>query len=118
MVTLADLVARFELHAVCIHCQRMERIDLPELMLRFPATQTVEEVRERVRCRSCRRRTRDIRIVYVGTNGVARGFHYRDHQRRKGANDGGAPHSGGAPASQTPSSSVPSSVSPNPDTPT
>ncbi len=113
MVTLADLVARFELHAVCIHCQRMERIDLPELMLRFPAIQTVEEVRERVRCRGCRRRTRDIRIVYVGTNGNARGFHYRDHQNRKGA-----PRGDGAPASQSPSSSVPSSVSPNPDTPT
>jgi hypothetical protein len=106
MVTLTDLVARFELHAVCIHCQRMEQIDLPELIRRSPATHTVEEVRQRVRCRRCRKRTRDIRIVYVGTNGNARGFHYRDHNYR----DHKAP--------QSPSSSVPSSVSPNPDTPT
>ena len=113
MVTLADLVARFELHAVCIHCQRMERIDLTELMDRFPETRTVEEVRDRVRCRGCRRRTRDIRIVYVGTNGNARGFHYRAHQYHRGA-----PDHEGAPATQSPSSSVPSSVSPNPDTPT
>ena len=107
MVTLADLVARFELHAVCIHCRRMERIDLTELMHRFPETRTVEEVRDRVRCRGCRRRTRDIRIVYVGTNGNARGFHYRAHQSHKGA-----------AAAQSPSSSLPSSVSPKPDTPT
>ena len=103
----------------------MERIDLTELMHRFPETHTVEEVRDRVRCRSCRRRTRDIRIVYVGTDGNARGFHYRAHQYHRGAlddrgvpNHRGAPDHEGAPASQSPSSSVPSSVSPKPDTPT
>ncbi len=90
----------------------MERIDLTELMHRSPEIHTVEEVRDRVRCRGCRRRTRDIRIVYVGTDGNARGFHYRAHQYDKGA------EFEDAPPSQSPSSSVPSSVSPNPDTPT
>ena len=79
----------------------MERIDLPELILRLPQVSTVEEVRNRVRCSRCRKRTHDIRIVYVGTDGKARGFHYRKHGPR-----------------QSPSSSEPSSVSPNPDTPT
>ncbi len=79
----------------------MERIDLPELIHRHSAS-TVEEVRNRIRCSRCRKRTRDIRIVYVGTNGNARGFHYRNHKRTP----------------QSPSNSEPSSVSPNPDTPT
>jgi hypothetical protein len=30
-----------------------------------------------VRCNQCGTFTRDIRIVYVGRCGVARGFHYR-----------------------------------------
>jgi ribosomal protein L37E len=102
MLTLADLVTQFELHAVCIHCQRMERLDLHELMSRLPSTSTVAEVRTRVCCRQCGRRTYDIRIVYVGIDGNARGFHYREHSVK----------------AQSPSSSVPSSVSPNPDTPT
>lgn len=106
MLTLADLKAEFELHAVCIACQRMERLDLNVLMAHVSQDCTVADIRTRVRCRQCRKRTHDIRIVYVGVDGKARGFHYRQHN--------------GAPSlrDQSPSSSVPSNVSPNPDTPT
>ena len=38
----------------------------------------VETIRARVRCSQCKRRTCDIRIVYSGPCGHARGFHYRD----------------------------------------
>jgi len=102
MLTLADLVTEFELHAVCIRCERMERLDLQQLLSHVPDTCTVAELRTRVTCRECGLRTHDIRIVYVGIDGKARGFHYREHSAK----------------TQSPSSSVPSSVSPNPDTPT
>jgi ribosomal protein L37E len=100
MQTLSELAAHFELFAVCIDCQRMVRIDLHELLLRLPSTLTVVDLRNRVRCRACGRRSRDIRIVYAGPCGNARGFHYRSY------------------TPQSPSSSVPSNVSPKPATPT
>jgi hypothetical protein len=100
MQTLSELAAHFELYAVCIHCQRMIRIDLHQLMQRLSGTSTVADVRERVRCRACGKRTRDIRIVYAGPCGRVRGFYYRSH------------------TPQSPSNSVPSSVNPKPATPT
>jgi len=112
METLADLASHFELYAVCIECGRMERLDLPATMARLGKTATVADVRARVRCRACDRRTQDIRIVYVGPDGNARGFHYRDHSR-----DRELPQTYSPPA-QSASSSVPSSVSPKPDMPT
>ena len=102
MQTLADLAAHFELYAVCIACGRMVRIDLYRLIPSVGATRTVSEIRSRVRCRACGRRTHDIRIVYAGLCGSARGFHYRAN----------------VTPVQSPSSSVPSSVKPKPDTPT
>src|SRR5574337_1023582 len=81
MQTLADIASHFELHAVCIECRRMERLDLPALLARLGATATVADVRAKVRCRGCNQRTRDIRIVYVGPGGSVRGFYYRDHSR-------------------------------------
>jgi ribosomal protein L37E len=102
MQTLADLVSHFELYAVCIACRRMVRLDLYRLIPRLGATRTVTDVRDRVRCRACGQRTHDIRIVYAGPCGSARGFHYRAHTS----------------VIQSTSNSVPSSVSPKPDTPT
>ena len=102
MQTLADLAPHFELYAVCIACRRMVRLDLHRLIPRIGGAATVPDVRDHVRCRACGRRTRDIRIVYAGPCGGARGFHYRAH----------------ASPDQSPSSSVPSSLSPKPDTPT
>jgi ribosomal protein L37E len=111
METLADLASHFELYAVCIECGRMERLDLPPMIERLGEAATVADVRARVRCRDCGRRTNDIRIVYVGPCGSARGFHYRDHSR-----DHELPQT--YSGDQSPSSSVPSSVSPKPDMPT
>jgi ribosomal protein L37E len=102
MQTLADLAPHFELYAVCIACRRMVRLDLYRLMPRLGAIRTIADIRDRVRCRACGRRTHDIRIVYAGPCGGARDFHYRSH----------------ATAPQSTSSSVPSSVKPKPDTPT
>ena len=74
----AELIRHFELYGVCIECRRMERIDIASLIANGESALRVEELRSRVRCRHCRRRTNDIRIVYAGPCGHARGFHYRD----------------------------------------
>jgi hypothetical protein len=108
MQTLSELASHFELFAVCIDCRRMVRVDLNELLQRLPGGMTIEAVRRRLRCRACGRRTGDIRIVYAGPCGSARGFHYRNHAAPS--------HDPADP--QSPSSSVPSKVKPKPATPT
>jgi len=50
----------------------MERLDIARLIGRFGSDCAVMQVRARVRCKRCRRRTGDIRIAY-GSGG----FHYR-----------------------------------------
>ncbi len=108
MKTLEDLLERFQLYAVCTDCDRMEQVQIPALIERCGATLSIEEVRRRLRCRSCRRQTGDIRIVYVGEQRKLAGFHYR-----------GTDPDNTRPYDRQPvSSSVDSSVSPNPSTPT
>ena len=109
MKTLGDLLERFQLYAVCTDCERMERLPIPMLIEQFGAALSIDEVRRRLRCQGCRKRTGDIRIVYVGEQGKVAGFHYR-----------GAPASvrRQSAAGQPVSSSVDSSVSPKPSTPT
>jgi Zn finger protein HypA/HybF involved in hydrogenase expression len=75
---LADLIKHFELYGVCISCRRMEQVDLASIVAAGGSQLDIETIRARVRCRQCKRRTRDIRIVYSGPCGHARGFHYRD----------------------------------------
>jgi hypothetical protein len=104
MRTLADLVERFQLYAVCSDCERMERLSLEPLMERLGGALEISEVRKRLRCRGCGVRTGDIRIVYVGENQKVSGFHY----------GGRRPEIPPQPLS----SSVDSSVRPNPSTPT
>ncbi len=74
---LKDLASHFELYAVCGACRRMARIDLHRLAAELGGEVELDAIRSRVRCRACRRRTHDIRIVYAGPCGGARGFHYR-----------------------------------------
>ena len=105
MKTVGDLIERFQLYAVCTDCERMERVDIQGLIDRFGGDLTIDRCRRRLRCRGCRQRTGDIRIVYVGENGKVAGFHYRGHNGRR-------------PVLQSVSSSVDSSVSPKPSTPT
>jgi hypothetical protein len=75
---LTELIKHFELYAVCIDCRRMEPVDVASIVAAGGSQLDVETIRARVRCRQCNRRTRDIRIVYSGPCGHARGFHYRD----------------------------------------
>ncbi len=75
--TIDDLHNAFELFGVCTVCHRTELLDLDMLQDRFGPDYPITKIRNRVKCDQCGRRTRDIRIVYVGRCGVARGFHYR-----------------------------------------
>ncbi len=102
---MSDLIERFQLYAVCTDCQRMERIDIQDLIERFGADLTIDSCRRRLRCRHCAQRTGDIRIVYVGEKAKVSGFHYRGPRGRR-------------PLLQSVSSSMDSSVRPKPSTPT
>ena len=75
--TIDDLRMAFELFGVCTTCHRTELLDLDMLHERFGPDCPIAKVRDHVRCNQCGTFTRDIRIVYVGRCGVARGFHYR-----------------------------------------
>lgn len=77
----------------------MEPVPLASLIETLGPETTIDAVRTRLRCSGCRRRTGDIRIVYVGEKSKAAGFHYGGHV-------------------QPFSNSVDSSVSPKPSTPT
>ena len=77
MQTLADLSRSFQLYAVCVSCQRMERLPLAALIDRLGREFLVTELRSKLRCQRCQVRTEDLRIVYVGPCESAAGFHYR-----------------------------------------
>ena len=77
MQTLADLQSSFQLYAVCVSCERMERLPLAALIERLGSAFLVTDLRSKLRCQSCRKRTEDLRIVYVGPCESAAGFHYR-----------------------------------------
>ena len=73
MQTVADLLECFRVYAVCIHCARMEPVDLNKV---DPQT-TVDALRRRLKCSGCGVRREDIRIVYVGPCARAAAFRYR-----------------------------------------
>ncbi|MFU8817345.1 MAG: hypothetical protein ACNA7W_18510 [Pseudomonadales bacterium] len=77
MQRLIDLIENFRVYALCVPCGRMEPLDLDAVVSQLGRELTVEDLRARVRCRGCRQRTRDIRIVYVGPKDRPAAFHYR-----------------------------------------
>ncbi len=77
MQTLADIAESFLLYAVCVDCDRMEDVPLDALIAELGAHTRVLSVRDRLRCRGCGTRTRDIRIVYVGSRDRRAFFQYR-----------------------------------------
>lgn len=77
MQRLTELVERFKVYALCVPCDRMEPVDLRTAVARLGETATVADLRQRVRCQGCRRRTRDVRVVYVGPEDRPASFHYR-----------------------------------------
>ena len=76
MQTLSDLLSSFQLYAVCVPCSRMVALNVAELSKRLGTRTPLHQIRRRVRCAQCGKRSADIRIVYVGPCGSAAGFHY------------------------------------------
>jgi len=76
MTHLGDIQQHFRLYGLCVPCGRMAPLPLDELARRFGPQTDVAWIRERLRCRVCGRRTREIRLVYVGPDGSTR-FHHR-----------------------------------------
>ncbi len=77
MQRLTDLLVSFRVYALCVPCGRMERVDLEASIARLGQAATVSDLRERVRCHACGRRTRDVRIVYMGSAERPAAFDYR-----------------------------------------
>jgi hypothetical protein len=77
MQTLNDLKESFQIYAVCVDCQRMSPMNLDMLIERFGEQFPVTDLRAKVRCSSCERRTQDLRIVYVGPRSRPTGFRYQ-----------------------------------------
>ena len=77
MMTVGDLIESFHIYAVCTGCERMEQVAIEPLVAAHGADLSIERLRCRLRCRQCRRRTGDMRIVYVGKQATLSGFHYR-----------------------------------------
>lgn len=77
MQKLTDLVDSFQIYGLCIPCGRMEALPLADIIYQEGPDITLQDLRGRLRCRCCSRRSEDIRVVYVGPKGAVAGFHYR-----------------------------------------
>jgi len=60
---LADLTRGHRLYGHCPKCGRTKVLDVNKLEQRFGPFFTLDEVRARVRCTKCRRRTNELRLV-------------------------------------------------------
>jgi hypothetical protein len=61
--TVAALAERFTIFAFCLACRRDARLDPGRLVAVYGPALTIAELRERVTCRKCGGRTRELRIV-------------------------------------------------------
>lgn len=77
MQPLVELARSFRIYAVCIPCGRMELLAIEALISQLGGASTVSDVRARLRCRECGERRADVRVIYVGPDQQAAGFHYR-----------------------------------------
>ena len=60
---LADLTRGHRLYGHCAKCGRTKVLDVNQLEQRFGPFFTLDEVRARVRCTKCKRRTNELRLV-------------------------------------------------------
>jgi hypothetical protein len=77
MQRLSDLVDSFEVYALCPPCGRMEALPVPALLERYGDDFDLDQLRARLRCRTCGEKSRELRIVYVGPAGRPVVFQYR-----------------------------------------
>ena len=77
MQNLTDLVDSFQVYGLCLPCGRMEPVPLRDLITRYGPGITVADLRRRLRCRCCGRRSHELRVIYVGPEGAAPSFRYR-----------------------------------------
>ncbi len=69
--TLGEYLEGHELSAVCRECARTVDLDGGEL-LRFGPDVDADEIKRRVRCRECGRRTGRLLVGVAGTSGTGR----------------------------------------------
>ena len=62
--TLGDLGDAHVIYAFCTACRRHAQLETPRLTAVYGARLRISELRERLTCRKCGTRSREIRIVY------------------------------------------------------
>jgi hypothetical protein len=77
MQTLSDLIDSFHLHAICEGCQRNTQLDISALIKKLGGETRVKQIRSKLKCSVCKTHTKDIRVVYVGTENKRAIFQYR-----------------------------------------
>jgi hypothetical protein len=60
---LADLGRGHRLYGHCANCKRTQMLDVDKLEQRFGPFFTIDDIRKRVRCTKCKRRTQQLRLV-------------------------------------------------------
>jgi hypothetical protein len=60
---LGQLSGTHELIAACLGCGRIVQLSVPALILRYGNACPVEDIRKRIKCSECGKRTQDLRIV-------------------------------------------------------
>jgi hypothetical protein len=63
--TLADLGDRFAVHVFCSPCGRSTALGSAHLVAVYGPSFTLDELRRRLTCSKCGKRSREIRIVYT-----------------------------------------------------
>ena len=63
--TVGDLAGRHVIWTHCVPCGRSVQLDARRIIAVYGAGLTIAELRERLACRRCGERRRDIRIVFA-----------------------------------------------------
>ena len=66
--TLGDLGDAHVIYAFCTTCRRDAQLEIPRLTAVYGARLRIRELRERLTCRKCGARSREIRIVYAAAS--------------------------------------------------
>ena len=64
LATIADLGDSHVIYAFCTACRRDTQLETPRLAAVYGPRLLISELRERLTCRKCGGRSREIRIVY------------------------------------------------------
>ena len=84
---MGELASNFELYGLCTMCKRMPQLNIAQLIRVFGAQTSINDIRKRLVCNRCGRRTENIRVVYRGPSGGAAQFRYLGSDNDESSSD-------------------------------